>query len=168
MTQSGDIGGSVTSSPAGIACGADCSESYREGTVVTLTANGGFIDHYNVSFGHWEGDCSSGGTRSTVQVTMTANLSCTAVFTIFLPTTNVTLTVKIVGSGLAHLSGSLDCQGTVPFTCSKEFPLTTRVTLSTLESLSTFSSWGEDCKSCTTPTCELNMDRDLSCTVSFY
>ena len=31
--------GIVTSNPAGISCGGDCSEDYAENTVVTLTAN---------------------------------------------------------------------------------------------------------------------------------
>jgi hypothetical protein len=38
VTKSGGGSGTVTSSPAGIDCGSDCSEAYEEGTFVTLTA----------------------------------------------------------------------------------------------------------------------------------
>ena len=38
---SGTGTGTVTSSPPGINCGADCSESFSQGTVVTLTASPG-------------------------------------------------------------------------------------------------------------------------------
>ena len=37
VTLGGNGGGTVTSSPAGIDCGADCTEDYAEGTAVTLT-----------------------------------------------------------------------------------------------------------------------------------
>ncbi len=37
VAKAGTGSGTVTSSPAGISCGADCSEPYNSGTVVTLT-----------------------------------------------------------------------------------------------------------------------------------
>lgn len=65
--------GRVTSNPAGINCGADCSETYASGTVVTLTpiVGGGF------KFYGWSGACS--GTGSCV-ITMDSNKSVTADF----------------------------------------------------------------------------------------
>ena len=39
--KSGTGSGTVTSSPAGINCGSDCSEAYASGTSVTLTATRG-------------------------------------------------------------------------------------------------------------------------------
>jgi alpha-tubulin suppressor-like RCC1 family protein len=54
--------GSVTSTPAGISCGSDCSEAYTSGTTVTLTASG-------VLFGGWTGCDSVSGTTCTVTVT---------------------------------------------------------------------------------------------------
>ena len=53
--------GSVTSNPAGINCGSDCSEAYTSGTVVTLTANG-------TLFMGWTGCDSASGTTCTVNV----------------------------------------------------------------------------------------------------
>ena len=39
VTRAGAGTGTVTSAPAGISCGADCTESYAQNTAVTLTAN---------------------------------------------------------------------------------------------------------------------------------
>jgi hypothetical protein len=66
--------GSVTSSPAGISCGADCFEPYLSGTVVTLTPTAGPA----ASFIGWTGDadCADG------VVTVSGALSCTANFTL--------------------------------------------------------------------------------------
>ncbi|TMK74425.1 MAG: hypothetical protein E6G48_03490 [Actinobacteria bacterium] len=63
---------SVTSSPPGIDCGADCAETYTSGTVVTLTAGPGLL------FGSWSGCDSVSGTTCTV--TMSATKSVTAGF----------------------------------------------------------------------------------------
>jgi len=72
VTTAGTGGGTVTSSPAGIDCGTDCSEDYDYGTVVTLTAT---ADGNSAFFG-WSGDpdCTDG------VVTMDAPKSCTAAF----------------------------------------------------------------------------------------
>ena len=65
--------GTVTSSPAGINCGADCSESYAAGSVVTLTAT----PNKNARFQGWGGAGSGTGART---VTMNAAQSVTATF----------------------------------------------------------------------------------------
>src|SRR5437870_3303290 len=46
--------GTVTSSPAGISCGSDCSQPYNSGTRVTLTATPAFLS----VFVSWGGACS--------------------------------------------------------------------------------------------------------------
>jgi hypothetical protein len=66
--------GTVTSDPAGINCGVDCTESYPDNTVVTLTAHPG-VKSYFVG---WSDNCS--GTDPTTQVTMDADKTCTATF----------------------------------------------------------------------------------------
>jgi len=61
----------VISDPAGINCGADCTEVYNDGTMVTLTAYPGV----NFYFVGWSGDCDASG-----QVTMNADKTCIATF----------------------------------------------------------------------------------------
>jgi len=68
--------GTVTSSPAGINCGTDCSESYTENTLVTLTAS----PLTGSLFAGWNGACN--GTDSCT-VTMDALQSVTATFVEF-------------------------------------------------------------------------------------
>lgn len=72
VTKAGTGGGAVSSTPTGINCGADCSEPYSSGAVVTLTptpASGSV-------FAGWSGDadCADGS------VTLGANKACTATF----------------------------------------------------------------------------------------
>jgi hypothetical protein len=74
VAKDGDGVGTVTSSPAGIDCGSDCSESYTFNTVVTLTATAG----ERSIFSGWSGDCSGTGT---CMVTMDQARSVTATFT---------------------------------------------------------------------------------------
>lgn len=71
-TGSGD--GTVASTPTGIHCGSDCAESYTNGAVVMLTAE----PTVGSIFAGWSGDpdCHDG------LVTMNANKTCTATFTI--------------------------------------------------------------------------------------
>jgi uncharacterized repeat protein (TIGR02543 family) len=66
--------GTVTSAPAGISCGSDCTELYNRGTSVTLTATAAS----GYSFSGWTGDCS--GTAATCQVAMTAVRNVAAAF----------------------------------------------------------------------------------------
>jgi hypothetical protein len=66
--------GSVSSNPVGISCGADCTESYAEQTVVTLTASA----DTGSAFANWSGACS--GTSVTCQVTMSVAQSVAATF----------------------------------------------------------------------------------------
>ncbi|SHH51632.1 hypothetical protein SAMN02745124_00792 [Desulfofustis glycolicus DSM 9705] len=66
-------GGSVSSDPGGISCGADCSAEFLEHSTVALMAS--TDDGWN--FVGWGGDCS--GTAS-CQVTMTGERAVTALF----------------------------------------------------------------------------------------
>jgi uncharacterized repeat protein (TIGR02543 family) len=66
--------GRVTSAPAGIDCGADCSEAYASGTSVTLTAR----PDYGYVFAGWSGACA--GTGPTCTVAMSAARTVTASF----------------------------------------------------------------------------------------
>jgi hypothetical protein len=61
--------GDVSSSPAGISCGTDCSESYTVDTVVTLTASP------SVVFSGWSGCDTVSGATCTVTVTSARTVS---------------------------------------------------------------------------------------------
>jgi len=74
VNKAGSGTGTVTSTPAGINCGADCTETYDYGTVVSLTAHPG-VKSYLVG---WDGDCPDTGI--TTQVTMDSDKTCTAAF----------------------------------------------------------------------------------------
>lgn len=78
VTRAGNGNGAVTSAPAGIDCGADCSQAYIPGTTVTLTATAvsgsGFVG--------WSGGCTGSGSCA---VTMSADISVTATFSVLPP-----------------------------------------------------------------------------------
>jgi hypothetical protein len=156
VTKAGSGSGTVTSSPAGIDCGADCTESFNWGTVVTLTAaaSGGS------TFAGWSGAGCSG--TGTCQVTMDAAKSVTATFTGSQPA----LTVVKAGTGSGTVTSSpagIDC-GT---TCSASFSFNTVVTLTAVASVgSTFAGWsGSGCSG--TGTCVVTMDASKSVTATF-
>jgi hypothetical protein len=67
--------GSVTSSPSGIDCGSDCSEAYKAGTVVALTA----IPEADSTFYGWSGN-GCGGDGQCV-LTLNENITLAANFT---------------------------------------------------------------------------------------
>src|SRR5688572_5262011 len=79
ITKAGTGTGTVTSSPAGISCGTDCSETYSDGTVVTLTAT----PDPGSYFSGWSGGACSGTGICTV--TMTTSQTVTATFNVPAP-----------------------------------------------------------------------------------
>ena len=66
--------GTITSSPVGINCGTDCSESYTSGTTVTLTAT----PQSGSTFAGWSNACTN--SSGTCQVILTAAKGVTATF----------------------------------------------------------------------------------------
>ncbi|MFN3480867.1 MAG: SBBP repeat-containing protein, partial [Thermodesulfovibrionales bacterium] len=93
VTKTGTGSGTVTSSPAGINCGTDCSEPYASGTVVTLTAT----PNAGSTFAGWSGDCTDIGNNQ-AQVTMDADKSCTATFNLAFPNISVSPTSHNFGT----------------------------------------------------------------------
>jgi peptidoglycan/xylan/chitin deacetylase (PgdA/CDA1 family) len=81
--------GSITSNPAGIACGATCQASFASGTNVTLAAAAAA----GSSFTGWSGACS--GTAPTCTLAMTAARSATATFTVDPPPVTPPVTASL-------------------------------------------------------------------------
>ncbi|MGB2691825.1 MAG: hypothetical protein WBC96_04965, partial [Thermodesulfobacteriota bacterium] len=123
--------GIVTSSPAGIDCGSDCTEDYVTGTSVTLTPtpNSGFMfDRWNLT-----GDCSDGS------VTMTGNRNCTARF-VAIPMRTLTVTSSAGGTVTSSPAG-IDCGSD----CTEDYEQGTVVALTpTPDTGFVFDSWSGD------------------------
>ena len=156
ITRAGTGTGTVTSSPAGISCGATCSAGFSSGTVVTLSqaASAGS------SFAGWSGACTGAGS---CQVTMDAAKSVTATFNL-VPVT-YTLTVAKAGNGTGTVTSSpvgISCGAT----CSAGFSSGTVVTLSqTASAGSSFAGWSGACTGA--GLCQVTMSAAKSVTASF-
>ncbi len=157
VNKDGSGSGTVTSSPAGIDCGADCNEEYASGTSVTLTStpSSGSV------FAGWNGGGCSG--TGTCTVTTDANKSVTATFN---TQTTFTLTVQKNGNGSGTVTSSpsgITCGGT----CSASFSTGTSVTLTaSAASGSVFAGWnGGGCSG--TGSCTVTMNAAVSVTATF-
>ncbi|MCX6386786.1 MAG: DUF5050 domain-containing protein [Solirubrobacterales bacterium] len=73
VTKSGSGLGTVTSTPAGIDCGPDCTQSFADGTRLTLTPKAAD----GATFTGWRGDCSG---SASCTVAMTKSRTVEAVF----------------------------------------------------------------------------------------
>ncbi|CAK0758155.1 hypothetical protein CCP3SC5AM1_2480002 [Gammaproteobacteria bacterium] len=154
VNNTGSGSGTVTSNPAGITCGAQCSEWFDNSTSVTLTA----APATNSVFSGWSGDCS--GTATTCTVTMDAAKNVTATFT------SHTLVVAKTGSGSGTVKSNpagISC-GT---DCNESYLPGTVVTLTaTAAANSIFAGWTGDCSGSAT-TCNVTMDVAKSVTAKF-
>ncbi len=151
--------GSVSSNPAGIACGTDCTEDYDSGTTVTLTASAGS----GSTFASWTGCNSSSG--ATCTVTMTAARTVTATFNLAPPPT-FTLSVSKPGAGSGTVTSSpagINCGAD----CSEPYTSGTSVTLTAVAAGgSVFGSWS-GCDSVSGTTCTVAMNAARAVTAAF-
>lgn len=146
--------GTVTSSPPGISCGADCTETYELGTGVTLTAE----PAVSATFAGWSGACT--GSSPTCTLEMNGPRSVTATFT-----GKPVLTVTKGGTGTGTVTSSpagINC-GT---DCSEPYNEGTSVTLtSTPAAGSTFAGWSGACGgSALTCTVTMNISKEVVAT----
>jgi hypothetical protein len=156
VTPAGTGSGTVTSSPAGINCGATCAAMFDTGTQVTLTATASA----GSTFAGWSGGGCSG--TSTCKVTLNSDTGVTATFNL----TPHTLTVSPAGTGSGSVTSSpagIDCGAT----CSHAFNAGTQVTLTaTADSGSTFTGWsGGGCSG--TGNCVVTLNSDTAVTATF-
>ncbi|CAK0754286.1 conserved exported hypothetical protein [Gammaproteobacteria bacterium] len=157
--RTGTGNGTITSSPAGINCGSDCSEDYSSGTSVTLTAT----PASGSQFTGWSGDCSNSGNTCTVD--MTAAKDVTASFALI----TYSLTINKSGSGSGTVTSSpsgINC-GTGCATSVRSYNGGTSVTLTaSAASGSTFAGWsGSGCSG--TGTCTVALSTARTVTASF-
>src|SRR5207244_6665487 len=126
--------GTVTSSPAGLDCGATCAASFTSGTTVTLTA----APAAGSTFGGWSGaGCSGAGTCT---VTISAATTVTATFTPAL-----VLTVSKAGAGAGSVTSST-AGGNCGATSSAGFTWSNAVTLMTAPAAASYSDgWSGRC-----------------------
>ncbi|HYB99570.1 MAG TPA: alpha/beta hydrolase-fold protein [Candidatus Limnocylindrales bacterium] len=145
--------GSVVSSPAGIDCGADCSESYDAQSEVTLTAEPG--DGY--MFAGWEGDCAGDGECVLV---MDGSKSATANFA---PIPFHRLSVTRLGSGTVTSDpAGIDCGAD----CIEDYAQDTVVALAATPGDGfTFTGWSDACTG--SGACEVTMDAARNVVATF-
>jgi hypothetical protein len=147
--------GTVTSNPAGINCGADCTEVYASGTVVTLTASASS----NSTFAGWTGcDTVSGATCT---LTVNSGRTATAAFDLKRFTLTVDKTGLLGGQGTVTSNpAGIDCGGD----CSESYTSGTVVTLTATGTL--FMGW-TGCDSVNGTTCTVTMSSAKSVTARF-
>ena len=156
VAKAGTGSGTVTSDPAGIACGATCAAGFVEDTVVTLTA----VTGPNSTFAGWSGAVT--GNTPTIQVTVDAAKQVTATFNLV----EHTLTVAKAGSGAGQVASApagINCGAT----CSADFAHDTIVTLTAAVGTgSTFVGWTGAVVS-SDPSIQVTMDEAKSVTATF-
>ena len=147
--------GLVSSSPAGIDCGQDCSAALPQDSLFTLRA----APDAGSTFSGWSGDCSGTGD---CEITMDAQKTITATFETQL---DLQLTVTKAGTGDGRVSSSPagnDCGQN----CSASFAPDSLVTLTAdPDESSTFNGWSGACSG--TGDCEVTMDTAKTVTATF-
>ena len=153
--KSGSGTGSVTSTPAGINCGATCSAEVNSGDSITLTA----AASADSTFAGWSGGGCYG--VGTCVVTPTAATSVTATFTL----STYTLSVTNAGAGdgtVTSAPSGINCG----IDCNEVYNHGTSVTLTaTASSGSTFAGWSGGCTG--TGTCITSVTAATSVTATF-
>ncbi|HMD33900.1 MAG TPA: Ig-like domain-containing protein [Vicinamibacterales bacterium] len=152
----GDGTGTVTSSPAGIACGSTCTSQFVSDSQVTLTA----APAANSLFTGWTGCDSVSG--ATCTVSMTAGRSVTAIFML----KRFTLTVSTTGVGKGTVTSSpagINCGSA----CRSDFVIGTTVTLTaTPGTLSVLTGW-TGCDTSNGNSCTVTMAANKSVSAEF-
>lgn len=146
--------GAVTSAPAGIDCGVDCSESYLHGTQVALTPAPAAGSHFVA----WSGACSGNGA---CVVTLGADTTVTASFGV----DGESLTVVKAGNGDGSVTadvGGIDCGDD----CGEVYLNGTDVTLTAIAAEgSVFTGWSGSCTG--TDPCEVSIVDATTVTATF-
>jgi hypothetical protein len=150
--------GFVSSNPAGIFCGLDCTDSYPEGSTVTLTA----VVPSGVTFS-WGGDCAGFGSSPTCVLAMTVVRSVIANFN----TTTHPLSLAVVGEGSVVASSAVQPDIHCPeVLCVANFPDGAQVTVTAVADAGwEFAGWSGACTG--TTACVVTMTGARSVTATF-
>lgn len=136
--KNGSGGGTVTSSPDGIQCGADCTENYSSGTVVALLA----APDGTSQFDGWSGGGCSG--TGPCNVILAGDTVVTATFSPLPPSTHA-LSVSRSGDGGGSITSAptgIDCGSD----CAETYASGASVTLTaTPDADSNFTGWTGAC-----------------------
>jgi predicted outer membrane repeat protein len=165
LTVSLDGTGAGTVDADGISCatgstGADCTENYADGTVITITASA----NSGSTFAGWSGDCTNAS--GDCVVTMDAAKSVTTTFTLDQHALSVTVTGDGSGS-VSSVPSGITCTSDAGSDCSETYDYSTVVTLTANpDSGSTFSGWSGVCTN-TSGDCVATMDTDIILTATF-
>jgi hypothetical protein len=156
VTRGGAGVGTVTSTPAGISCGTDCSERYAGGTAVALTAT----PANNSTFAGWTGGgCAGTGTCS---VNMTADASVSARFDLI----TFPVSVSRAGSGTGTVTSNpagINC-GT---DCSEPYVIGTSLTFTAVAASGSVLTGWTGCNSASGATCRVTVDAARAVTATF-
>ena len=148
--------GTGTITGTGINCPGDCTETYADGSAVTLTAN----PAAGSTFAGWSGDCTGTGTCA---LTMNANKAVSGSFTTTPPPPRTLTVTPPTGTGTGTITGTgINCPGD----CTETYADGSAVTLTANPAAgSTFAGWSGDCTG--TGTCALTMNANKAVSGSF-
>ncbi|MEK7764270.1 MAG: hypothetical protein AAB433_22070 [Nitrospirota bacterium] len=161
VTKAGNGTGTVTSSPAGIDCGATCSASLVQGTVVltATAANGSTFASWSNGTGN--ANCTGTGTCS---IPLTVDSTVIATFTLNAVPVSVTANVASGNGGSGTILCSANGGGALP--CGSYLPGTAMVLTATPDSVSNFTGWsGAGCSG--TGTCSFTVTSATTVTANF-
>lgn len=119
VSQTGGAAGLVTSTPAGVTCGLDCSETFASGTSVTLVASS---SDPRLVFTQWSGACNGTAPVCIVSMGQARNVTAHFVYKILLPVYNEG------GGTIASQPAGIDC-GPQESECEATFLPGTSITL---------------------------------------
>ena len=158
VSKSGSGAGTVTSTPAGINCGATCEAEFDEGTEVTLSQSAAA----GSQFTEWSGACSGSGA---CKVTMSAAKAVGAKFDLIART----LTIAKAGTG----TGEVKCKfnGGAAGACTSPQPNGTAVeVIATANAGSTFAGFSAgtgSASACSTSPCSFTIEANSTLTATF-
>ena len=162
--------GTVTSSPAGINCGPDCSESGLNNNTFTLTATpnsdkvfSNWTLKIGTSYGSTTGTCNEGNNTSRTCTVTVPQYGADVTPTYFHKTGNVTVTKTGTGSGTVTAPG-MDCGND----CTAQWTHGSGTTLTATASPgSVFSGWQPGATNCQTITGKGTQSANLNSTCNF-